>query len=61
MKGKQGRKAWKERNKERKREIGVRYKVLKVLVLEIQVFRIFGLSIRVIYSRRFEQTYQSYP
>jgi len=54
--GKARKKTGKERNKEIKREIDVRYEVLKVLALKIQVLCIVGFSIRVIYCRRFEQT-----
>jgi hypothetical protein len=58
---KKGRKARKERMKGRKREINVRYEVLKVLTLKIQSFCIAGLSIGFIYSRRYEESYRMYP
>ena len=50
-----------KRKKERKRDIDIRFEVLNVLALKIQVFCIVGLSIRFIFSRRFEQTYRIYP
>ena len=51
-----GGKARKERKKERKTELDIRYDVLKVLV-----FCIVEISITVIYFRRFEGIYRIYP
>jgi hypothetical protein len=54
----EGRKARKYRMNGIKRAIDVRYGILKVFTLKIQFFCITGLSIRFIYSRRFEGTYR---